>query len=168
MSNVLNSSKTDQWFTPQEYIDAARDVLGGFDLDPASNHKANLSIGALEYFSEGALSRPWFGRVWLNPPYGKLNGLSNQALWTAKLLIEYRSQRVSSAICLVNATTDRKWFSDLWHHPICFTDHRIKFEDAAGSAGTQPTHGNAFVFLGDSPEGFSRVFSQFGHIVWPH
>jgi hypothetical protein len=50
----------------------AREVLGGIDLDPASNDYAQTSIKAKTYYSkqEDELKEPWFGRIWCNPPYG--------------------------------------------------------------------------------------------------
>lgn len=60
--------KNDEWLTPPHIIKA----LGAFDLDPcapvdrpwstAANHMTILDDG---------LSREWFGRVWLNPPFGR-------------------------------------------------------------------------------------------------
>lgn len=58
---------TNEWLTPQYVISS----LGKFDLDPcapvvrpwptADNHYTILDNG---------LDKEWFGRVWLNPPYG--------------------------------------------------------------------------------------------------
>ena len=50
----------------------AREVLGGIDLDPASNDYAQTSIKAKTYYTKqkDGLKEPWFGRIWCNPPYG--------------------------------------------------------------------------------------------------
>lgn len=57
------------WFTPPFVIEA----LGGpeaFDLDPATSSAAPFQT-ARNIFTrvDNGLMRPWFGRVWLNPPY---------------------------------------------------------------------------------------------------
>src|SRR5262245_6844094 len=60
-----------EWYTPPAYLEAARLVLGGIDLDPASSDVAQRRVRAGRYFTkkDDGLSRPWRGRVWLNPPY---------------------------------------------------------------------------------------------------
>ena len=55
------------WFTPPALFDA----LGlTFDLDPAAPDVLPSWIPAARHYSFGGQSRPWEGRVWLNPPYG--------------------------------------------------------------------------------------------------
>lgn len=59
---------TDRWLTPPEIVHA----LGTFDLDPcgAPGHDLATSTYLLENGQDGT-TLPWFGRVWLNPPYGR-------------------------------------------------------------------------------------------------
>ena len=123
----LKSSESVEWYTPEKYIEAAREVMGGIDLDPASNEMANEIVKAPTFFTKDddpdGLNQSWFGNVWLNPPYGKGSGM-----FTTKLIEEYKSGRVKSAILLLNAYGfDSGWFQFLWEYPICFTDHRVQF-----------------------------------------
>lgn len=62
----------DDWYTPPPVVAAARAVMGGIDLDPASCETANRVVRADVFWSEvdWPLTRRWFGRVWLNPPFG--------------------------------------------------------------------------------------------------
>jgi DNA N-6-adenine-methyltransferase (Dam) len=82
MSNVggdgafAGQSFSSEHYTPAIYIEAAREVLGRIDLDPASNARAQKTVKAGAYFTEkdDGLQQEWRGNVWLNPPYGDLVG----------------------------------------------------------------------------------------------
>jgi hypothetical protein len=58
------------WFTPTEIVEAARQVLGRIDIDPASCAKAQEVIQAGLFFTEAenGLAQKWRGRVWLINP----------------------------------------------------------------------------------------------------
>jgi ParB family chromosome partitioning protein len=170
--NALHSSESVEYYTPAVYIEAARDVLGNIDLDPASCEEANRVVKARHYYTTevDGLLMEWFGRVWLNPPYGNHPslGTSNQGAWSERMFVAYRSKKVEAAIMLVNAVTDRVWFRPAWEHSICFTDHRIKFLTPVDSPDVhQPTHGNAFIYLGPRHDRFARRFIRFGPVVPP-
>ena len=85
-----NKGETDIWLTPLDLIRP----LGVFDLDPCgeSFHKTAKTI-----YTEGGLSKDWFGRVWLNPPYSEVEK------WLDRL-VEH-----GSGIALVFARMDVKW-----------------------------------------------------------
>lgn len=158
----LKESVHVEWYTPIEYINAAREVLGGIDLDPASSELANETVQAPLFYTEeqNGLIREWHGRVWLNPPYGKGSGL-----FTTKLVEEYDAGRTTAAILLLNAYGfDSEWFQPLWNHPICFTNHRIKFYSPDRETGG-PANANIFVYLGPHKAQFTSVFRAFGAVV---
>lgn len=163
---ALQQSENNEWYTPAPYIEAARRVMGSVDLDPASNALANEIVQAARFYTiqDNGLSCVWHGNVWLNPPYGRDEGESNQGIWSTYLLQQFQNKTVSQAILLVNAVTDRQWFQPLWDYLICFTHHRIRFYNELREFG-QPTHGNALVYLGDNQSGFTREFSAFGVIA---
>jgi hypothetical protein len=156
-------SESNEWYTPDAYIEASRKVLGGIDLDPASSRKANKTIKARRIFTadENGLTRAWAGRVWLNPPYGGLSGP-----FAEKLITEYEANRVTAAILLINAhATDTDWFQALFNYLLCFTDHRIDFSPADNQRASSSTHGSVFVYFGAAHQLFVREFAQFGAIV---
>ena len=71
-----HSSKTDDWQTPPNIVEATRKTLGEIDLDPASNSIANKTVKAARFFGPGSsvdngIREDWAGKVFLNPPGGK-------------------------------------------------------------------------------------------------
>jgi hypothetical protein len=158
----LKASESNEWYTPSRYIEAARSVLGGIDLDPASNPRANENVQATQFFSieDDGLSKDWPGRVWLNPPYGGMSGP-----FAARLVDQFVAGITTSAVLLVNSnSTDAGWFQPLWDYLLCFTDHRINFISPTGTQSGS-THGSVFVYLGKDRDRFIEGFHGFGAVV---
>lgn len=166
---------SNEWYTPSKYIEAARQVMGSIDLDPASCELANQTVKATRYYTqeENGLSKPWYGNVWLNPPYGRnttVNGVwkgggkSLVALWIDRLIEVYQSDWIDQAIMLVQADTDAAWFQPLWEYIICFPHKQIYFHVPRGENNKQ-IFGSIFVYLGANEQRFIDVFSQFGRIA---
>lgn len=153
-----------EWYTPPEYIEAAREVFGAIDLDPASSAEAQKVVKAAEFFTQesSGLTKPWHGRVWLNPPYAQ----PAIQQFVEKLVLEVTERRVERAILLTHNYTDTGWF----HHAaqscdaVCFTRGRIRFVSPSGEEAS-PTQGQAFFYFGDDRETFASVFSGFGFVV---
>lgn len=165
--SALLTSETNEWFTPPQYVDMARELMGGIDLDPASNAYANEKVvQAATYYDIQAngLDKEWAGRVWLNPPYGREEGGSNQEAWSRRLIEQFEAGITKEAVLLVNANTEAKWFQPLYNYLICFTNHRIRFYNTEGTP-SQPTQGNAFIYFGNQQERFTELFSQFGVVI---
>lgn len=151
-----------EWYTPQEYVEAARKTLGHFDLDPASSEHANTHhVRALNIYTkeDNGLEQLWFGRVWMNPPYSQ--PLITQ--FCEKLRASYESGDVLEAIALTHNYSDTGWF----HHlagvssALCFTKGRVRFEAPDGTKAA-PTQGQTFFYLGHNPSAFVSEFAQFG------
>lgn len=165
-----------EWFTPARYVEAAREVMGGIDLDPASCELANRTVKARHYYTqkENGLSKDWYGNVWLNPPYGTTGihdfqrgvhtGDSNIKLFTHKLISCYESGAVSQAIILCRADPTAMWFQPLYAYFICFHKGNFYFY---GQAGGKLKHqfGTCFIYLGKDEQKFIKVFSQFGRVT---
>lgn len=165
---ALVASASAEWYTPTEYVEAVRAALGAIDLDPASTEHANRVVKAARFFTrdDDGLARAWPGRVYLNPPYGTEGGESNQARWSRRLVEQHRVGVTVAAVLLVNATPSNLWWEPLARFPVCFTRGRIRFYNEAGPA-EQPTHSNAFVYLGPSPERFFDAFRPIGWVYRP-
>lgn len=171
---LKNSRASSEWYTPAKYIEAARLVMGGIELDPASCLEANQIVKAERYFTEAQDGRlcEWKAKsVWLNPPGGS-SGESGTAEWSRYLIREYERGNVEQAIMLIfnSSGTETAWFQRLLgQYPICLVKTRIKFIPPAGRYAdpkkNQPVHGNAFVYFGKDDRKFFQVFSQFGKII---
>jgi len=153
-----------EWYTPAEFLDAARDVLGAFDLDPASSGAAQRTVRAAKYFTsdDDGLSKEWFGRIWLNPPYAQ----PHIADFVSKMVAERLARRVSAGIMLTHNYTDTTWFHEAASiaDAICFTRGRIRFQDSEGGLAA-PTQGQAFFYFGDHPAAFATRFASIGFVV---
>ena len=163
--HVLHNSGNNEWYTPQEYIDAARMVMGDIDLDPASSDEANALIGASRYYTieTDGLTKRWHGKLWLNPPYAsELIGK-----FSDKIVSEYSRGNVQQAIVLVNNATETDWFQTMARatRTICFPQSRIKFWGPNGKTGA-PLQGQALFYFGRNAKKFGKIFSRFGLVLW--
>ena len=151
-------------YTPPEYIESARIVMGGIDTDPASNQKAQAIIQARRYFTAeiDGLLQPWSGRVWMNPPYTAR--VINRFI--AKLLADIASGDVSQAIVLTNNNTDTSWFHAAAEvsAAVCFTRGRINFIKPDDSRSS-PTNGQSFFYFGSNLAGFTTEFAKYGLVM---
>ena len=151
-----------EWYTPLIYLGAARSVMGGIDIDPASSPAANENVKAATFYTkeDDGLLREWPGRVWLNPPYG-----ASGPEFVAELLRQFEVVTVTEAILLVNSNaTETQWFAPLWDHVLCFVRGRINFISNVGESNGS-THGSVFVYLGQNQARFIEAFQRFGPIV---
>ena len=84
-AQLINQDSGDtEYYTPIEIVEAARAVMGGIDLDPASSETANKQIKAARIFTveTNGLIQEWHGRIWLNPPFSR----EGNPLWINKLM----------------------------------------------------------------------------------
>lgn len=113
---------TDVWLTPPEILQS----LGVFDLDPCAplNRPWDTALNHYTILDNG-LIKPWFGRVWLNPPYGR-----EMEKWMQKM-----AQHQHGGISLIFARTETKAFH---RHifpvadSILFIENRLHFYTAEG------------------------------------
>jgi phage N-6-adenine-methyltransferase len=160
---LLSQSDQNDWRTPRKYLDAARAVMGGIDLDPASSVEANETVQAQELYTDAddGLQQPWKGRVWLNPPYG-----GEARLFVERLIKEYQVGNVTMAMLLVNShPTETKWFQQLFDYTVCFIAGRIDFGGPSRAVASTSTHGSAIVYLGKEVDKFRHEFSKFGAVI---
>lgn len=176
-----HSSATNEHPTPEFIVTKARNLLGGFDLDPASTPEFNERIGAGRIFTQAddGLEHEWNGRVWLNPPGGKLRrvngrwkyigpkegpGESSMRVWWNKLATEYEQGTVHSAFfvgfTLEIMRTSQNCVRPVQAFPRVYPKERLPFK------GDQPTHANVLVYLPprDLIEPASWLRANFGDV----
>lgn len=171
--SVLFSSESEEWYTPQAFIESARDVMGSIHLDPASCEFANKIVQAERYFTkeDNGLVQQWSGTVWMNPPYGKgidpLDGKekSNQLIWTTKLIDSFQAGHVTQAVCLVTSVPETNFFQNLLKAAgiVCFVDKRINFYNE-GPQVRGNLKGSGIFYFGDNKRFFFNAFREFGEI----
>jgi len=153
-----------EWYTPQEYVESARLVMGSIDLDPATSDIAQQRVKAGKIFTieDDGLAHPWQGNVWLNPPYSQ----PHIRQFMEKVSGEALSGSVSQAIVLTHNYTDTAWFhiGVSGASAICFTRGRIGFVNPEGKKAA-PTQGQAFFYYGDNTAAFREEFSKYGFVV---
>ena len=116
--------KSDVWLTPPEWIAA----LGPFDLDPCCPARMPWRTAEVMFTErEDGLSRAtcWYGRVWLNPPFGR-----EAVKWLRKLAGH------GNGIALIPARTETAmYYSAVWGKAaaICFVKGRPHFHRADGA-----------------------------------
>ena len=152
--------RSDEWYTPERIIEAARAAMGTIDLDPASCEEANEVVKATRYIAlpQDGLKVPWEGWVWCNPPY------SQGQQWVEKVVSEFRrtgGDKPAGICLLLNAATETRWAQMAMSTAsvICFPAGRLRFwgpKDAGGS----PQIGQMVLFYGSGP-GPGRFAAQF-------
>ena len=131
---------SDDWATPPEIVCEFEEEFGPFDLDACCRPD---TAKAPQYFTkaDNALVQPWFGRVWMNPPF------SNPAPWLEKAVAETLQRRAELVVALLPAATDTGWFHE-WVLPhaseIRFRRGRIKFLGWRGTPIGSPKAGTVF------------------------
>lgn len=139
-ADVMFSSKSDNWATPQWLFDQLHAEFD-FTLDVCADAQ-NAKCHSFFSQEQDGLSQVWNGRVWCNPPYGRVIGN-----WVKKCA-EY-AQGGGLAVMLLPARTDTRWFHEYIYGKaeIRFLRGRLRFGNATENA---PFPSMIVIFRGES------------------
>lgn len=132
---------SDDWHTPPEIVADLAAEFGDFDLDPCC--RAETAKAECYYTKEDdGLANPWFGRVWLNPPY------SDPGPWLKKAADTTEAGDCELVVALVPASTDTRWFHEQVlgrGAEVRFRRGRIRFYGWQGTPIGSPKTPSVFV-----------------------
>lgn len=142
-----NSSKYHGWETPIYLADLLSKAVGGFDLDPcAATHDiglARIKARTLLTVEDDGLNRDWAGKVFCNPPYGRLS----TGIWVRKCANE--ADKGATVVALLPSRTCTKWWHDhVGQADIFMLKGRLKF----GDGKTPAPFASAIVVWNSTPE----------------
>lgn len=125
--DVMFSSATDMWATPQDFFDTL-DHEFGFTLDVCAIPE---NAKCAKYYTPDVdgLKQPWIGTCWCNPPYGRQIGK-----WVQRA--SQSAYAGNTVVMLIPARTDTRWFHDyIYNKPnveVRFVRGRLKFDGGGG------------------------------------
>lgn len=162
---------SDERFTPPEVI-AFRDAMWtrGTDTDPAWNPRSFSTARHTYTKRNNGLVMPWFGRVWLNPPW------SDPAPWLARLIWHLRQMFVAGCdahlpegmLCVRNDPSTA-WWSLAWKNAdaIAFLSERTRYwqvgEDGELEMCGTPTFTSVVFYFGAGVARFLETAAAHGH-----
>lgn len=139
MSHWESSGKSDEYYTPKYVFDALQCV---FDLDVAApEDRTFISVPAVEFITSDSLEKNWKGFVWMNPPFGKRNSISN---WLQRIHIH------GNGIALTADRTSAPWWQNaaIQCDAVLFVNGKIPFIRPDGSIADQPSNGTTLFGYG--------------------
>lgn len=160
-AHVAHNAGENEWYTPPKFIEAAREVMGGIDTDPASSKIANKTVKADTFYDtkDDGLEQEWGQRVWINPPYSQ----PQISQFCDALVEKLGTGEVQEACALVNNATETAFGQTLLQscNAVCFPSGRVRFLDVDGNPGA-PLQGQMVVYFGENADKFCSDFAGFG------
>ena len=142
---VMHSADSVEWYTPPDLFAELAARYGPFDLDPCADPRSPIWPLVPNHWTaeDDGLVQPWFGRVWMNPPYGE-----DCPPWLERAGREVALGNVELVCALVKAATGPAW----WWNAIEagakpeFLRGRVQFFRPDGSHGPAPFDSAVLLF----------------------
>jgi len=169
------------YYTPLWMVDMAREGMGGIDLDPASSYSANYYHKIPKFYSrqDDGHTQPWFGRVWLNAPYGENkpwiddvirhwdSGAVTQLCWLAPTYAFNKKQALplrerASLVIQLTVPTDTMFWG--WGKR---TDKREETFCMPGSPSLGTNQSHTIMYFGDRWHEMAEAFQKVGFATVP-
>lgn len=192
-ANLINQSSAEhgfEYYTPNPWPQLAHQLMGGIDLDPASNEVANANIKAKSIFTkeDDGLAQAWHGTVWMNHPFhrgekpcskrcNKKAGIKRghhidkpipgNADWINKVIFEYEIGNIKEAVIITFCNSSEAWFLPLLKYPQCFPNRRVHYIKEDGSKADNCTKGSVITYIGKNVKEFALLFGAWGTIKVP-
>jgi hypothetical protein len=152
----IEADDTDGWCTPEWLLELVRQFFGRIDLDPCSNALSTVGAAVTYTVRDDGLSKPWSGRVWVNPPY------SDPTPWMR------RCSEVGDA-GEVLALPKGDWSTAWWRAYVlpasarCQIHARVDFVQRRRR--TTANFPSALVYYGRRQKDFADLFSPIGEVL---
>lgn len=156
----------DSWSTPEWLIDLCIDVVGPFDVDPATHELARKIVAARTYYTAqtNGLDKSWWGNVWLNPPYS--TELIRQ--FASKALAEWARGDIANMFVLTNTSHSVGWWKDLASKAsaVVLLSKRVSFWHPDPNAICErPRYDNTLFYFGDEAGRVAELFEDHGLVL---
>lgn len=190
---INQSSGSFDYYTPEDVVELAREVLGHISLDPASCEIANKTVKANTYYDieKDGLAQPWFGTMFMNPPFHKgenaclkpskckkknckpgkkrrghhiKKAIPSTGDWTHRMVREFNEGNVEEAIIVTFSSMSEGWMIPLIPFLQCYPNGRINYRKPNGEMTKSVTKGTLITYMGPNGDKFEEVFSQLGHV----
>ena len=171
---IPDKEKGDENYTPDYFIEACRNFLGWFDLDPFSNAIAQKSVRAKTFWTkhDNALTKDWtpYLKKFVNPPYSQR--LIGKCI---DKILEFCA--IGETILIVNSSTSAKWFQrcknacSAYLNPSKRLPFYNPYREIQYLNGTKKRSGNEYdqtvFYFGTRPLEFAKAMEHLGSCSIP-
>lgn len=159
------------WGTPEWIWGPLADALGGFDLDPASGCEPEPIADARYTIEDDGLATPWFGNVFINPPYAR----EINEDWAERIAGQAGSEMVDTVTALVPMSCGTAWWHRHYRDADVYTlvgddteSPRVNFLNADGiESENNASFASVILSYGEFPDAYYAELNDLGFVLEP-